>query len=1255
MTRPLRHLSVRVPWHDSAWNGHVCAAPTLNGACLKLNGIAESRNDAEEEERKGLKITDIDPASWPPCVAQHMPFMASFEYSRYISHPYSNSQRGTHSHYKPTLLRHPPYSTPVVPFYWMLQENMSELAQEYGLDIHVEREPNLGPKSAKTWVQGLENQQALLECFRDHIKPEKSLCFFYAKHVPFVEDPGAQRVLVGVGRVLNISPPQEYDYSTTDLSGKLRSLVWDLMVHHSIRPDSKDGFLLPYHAAINKAESDPSFNPMEIVALTPSDRLTEFSHVSQHVTHDAAIESLLSCSAALHNAQKAGLAGNWSNCFGWIDDRLNEIWKARGPYPGLGSSLSAFGLELGGFIAHELCSKQEENSDPWPLVSAMFSDPSKHLSSDLADTVGDTLREVWVSLPEERKDLLKLLSRFDLSKDQASLLYVQEERSSKDINLSDRQIIENPYRIYEHTRLTSEAVDLWTVDRGVFPHDEIRTKFPLPEPTGLKDGVDGRRVRAICVSLLEDAADKGNTLLPQSRIVKSIRDLDVQPGCPVNADILNVVKNEFRGVIEETQIADGDTALQLERLSQVGDVIRNSLERRIGGERLQIHANWQELLDDYLSKQDITIVDEQEERARQEKVAALEELSRSPLSVLVGPAGTGKTTLLSILCMQPEIASGHVLLLAPTGKARVRMEQSAKDLGLKGYTIAQFLTPSGYDVETGRYKLPKQAIHAEADTVIVDEASMLTEEMLASLLQSLEGVKRLILIGDPRQLPPIGTGRPFVDIVNRLAPDSSAEQLPRVSPGYGELTIRLRQAGQEREDLQLAEWFSGKPVAPGEDEISDILTQRRKSKYVRLIRWDSPGELRSCMIDALVEELNLDGPDDIAGFDKILGGNHANGYSYFNPQWKDRKGAAASAESWQVLSPIRSSVSGVGDLNRLIHKQFRQHTIEASQRRGDQRKLPEPKGPEQIVYGDKVINVINTKAGSHKYKHRKVYPNKDAPYIANGEIGMVEGYFWKNQDRNKGWDFRWKLEVEFSSQLGFKYSFTSQDFGEEGSPVLELAYALTVHKSQGSEFGVVFLVLPMPCQLLSRELLYTALTRQKERVIILHQGDANALRKYSHDDQSEIARRLTNLFDVPSPVEVDGHLYEDSLIHRTSRGEMVRSKSEVIIANQLASTPGLEYEYERALTIDGTTKYPDFTIQDQKSGQTVYWEHCSMLHVPSYKRRWEEKLAWYRSHEVIPQDEGQGSRGTLVISEDGPDGSIDSAHIKKLIASILDA
>lgn len=305
-------------------------------------------------------------------------------------------------------------------------------------------------------------------------------------------------------------------------------------------------------------------------------------------------------------------------------------------------------------------------------------------------------------------------------------------------------------------------------------------------------------------------------------------------------------------------------------------------------------------------------------------------------------------------------------------------------------------------------------------------------------------------------------------------------------------------------------------------------------------------------------------------------------------------------------------------------------------------------GSERIVYGDKVINLVNTNPTLPWNRHRTVYPKKNDPYIANGEIGMAVGYYWKEADRKKKVDFRWKLEVEFSSQPGFKYSFTSKDFGEEGSAILELAYALTVHKSQGSEFGTVILVLPNPCRLLSRELLYTALTRQKNRVIILHQGQRTDLLKFSTDDRSETARRLTNLFVVPAPIEIEGRFFEDNLIHRTMRGEMVRSKSEVIIANALHAK-GCDYLYEQPLTIDGVTKYPDFTIEDMESGETFYWEHCGMLHVPTYRRRWEEKLAWYKDCGIRPRDEGGGENGTLIITQDEANGSIDSKIIHDFI------
>ena len=281
--------------------------------------------------------------------------------------------------------------------------------------------------------------------------------------------------------------------------------------------------------------------------------------------------------------------------------------------------------------------------------------------------------------------------------------------------------------------------------------------------------------------------------------------------------------------------------------------------------------------------------------------------------------------------------------------------------------------------------------------------------------------------------------------------------------------------------------------------------------------------------------------------------------------------------------------------------------------------IPKPKGAEQIVYGDKVINIKN-------HGRKNVYPEENATfYIANGEIGLVVGQFRTKNMKSPPW----LLKVEFSSQPGYAYDFRDRDFGEEAEPILELAYALTVHKAQGSEFNKVILSLPNPCRLLSRELLYTALTRQREQIVILHQGARSEIRKFTSDDYSEAARRLTNLLQKPSLIEHKGKFYEERLIHRTLRDEMARSKSELTIADRLYSN-NIDYLYEYPLTLNGRTRYPDFTIEDAESGRKFYWEHCGMLLDPQYRERWERKLQWYRNNGILPWEEGGGQTVLLL-------------------------
>jgi len=1232
----VRHVSIRVPWHDTAWDGRVCAEPSLNGACLKLKRIAAERNDEAEDRVAGQSLEVLDQNDWPCCVAERVAFMAPFEYTRTARHPYVETSSDSHGHFAPTALRHPAYSAPAVPFAWLMNETLEEYGRQYGLDVDPSREPELGFKTI--WIQDRDNQQALLDCFCHHLVPEESLCFFYAKQVPFVEDGAGRRILIGVGRVRHVSPCKEYDYTTKDLKGKLRSMLWERMVQHSIRPDFKDGFLLPYHAALELAAKDPDFDPGELAAFSPEDRLPEFSYASELVTHDGALGALLACADSLKKA-KGRIEGPWDQCLQWIDRRVGELWKLRGPCPGLGAALCAFGLELGTFAAREIAAQLGENEDPWPLVDKVFSDPKKYLSAHAAKQFGKEMCAKWAKLKPQRRALLKLVSRFEVSADQATAVFVQEERNATKIDCTDEQILDNPYVLYEAMRLTADPISVATVDRGVFPDEVIQQAHPLPEPSLVESGTDARRVRALGVDILERAAGAGHTLQMRDQLVMSIRGLPIQPECPLDRDLLDVVSDSFEPEIGPAELADGSPAYQLSRLREMGDVIRQSVDKRIGGKRHKVDADWRKLLDERLDGKGKTKKkpDELEERARQEKTASLRELAESRMSVLIGPAGTGKTTLLSILCGHPDIAQGEVLLLAPTGKARVRMEQATQGVKLKGFTIAQFLSQSGrYDGKTGRYRLSDQTPKATARTVIVDEASMLTEDMLGALLQALRGVHRLILIGDHRQLPPIGAGRPFVDLVRRLAPADVEKRFPRVGAGYAELTIRRRQGGEQREDLQLADWFSGNELPPGEDDVFDTVVAKGESEHVRFVEWNSANEIEKALIEVLVEELRLKSIDDVAGFDLSLGALEGkNGYRYFNVSRNEKDGAEAAVEGWQILSPVRGLPFGVSAINRSIHRHFRSDMVRFAR---EKYFIPRPMGAEELVYGDKVINVVN-------HSRKQVWPRDDAnAYIANGEIGIAVGQFKTAKMKGRPW----ALKVAFSSQPGFQYDYTERDFGDESEAKLELAYALTVHKAQGSEFGLVVLVLPNPCRLLSRELLYTALTRQRDRVVILHQGPRSDIKAFASDELSETARRLTNLFVAPAPVEVRGRFFEEGLIHRTSRNELVRSKSEVIIADRLADMD-IEYLYEHPLTIDGETKYPDFTIEDAETGVTYYWEHCGMLHNPAYRQRWNRKLTWYHDHDILPHTEGGGSRGTLIVTEETDKTGISSAAIEELI------
>lgn len=1244
----LRNLSIRVPWHDQAWNGHVCADPLGNSSCLALKVIAEGRRDNIESAIALEAFDNLEADRVPPCLRTSGTFLSPHAYAYQSVMSYSTWSRD-HSHIKPTSVHVPAWGALAVPYRWMLKEGGFEIAKELGLEASPELEPvDPGWLARTSWIQGVINQEPLLEAFASPLVEEESLVLFYATRTPLIDS--ERRVLVGAALLAKKHSLQEYPYANRKPGG-LRALVWERPIQHTLRPARgggfTGGFVMPYHELQQHLEGMTEAEASSLVAFTPDDARSQFSYGSEHVTHGAAAAALISARNALQRI--AGLMdGPWERYISWIDDRLGRLWKLQGPAPGLGAVLSALHKGFNGTLfAMALSEMLKANADPWPTVDSIFS--GERAAPIGSPAITGMLRKRWQAWrgSATQLDLLKLLARLELTREQA-------ERA---ISMDVHSVLANPYLLFEDDRNSRDPIAFATVDRGLFPGAEVSTAHPLPAKCSpeLAEYDNEYRLRAVCVEILERNSNKGHTVLLTAQAAACIPDLAVVQPLPLDAEMVDICRDSFRGVVQV--IGKGkNLSVQLRRYEQIRELLSEAVGTRLATPPNDIKVGWRQLVDETFGA--VGEGDTDEEAARIEKAAALEKIARNRMSVLIGPAGTGKTTVIQFLLTRPDIVGTRIRLLAPTGKARVRL---AAETGQQGnvQTVAQFLLDGRYDPETGRYFTNIQAPKLEATTCIVDESSMLTEDMLAAIVDALPANCRLVLVGDPYQLPPIGAGCPFVDLIEYLRREHQ-------SRGVSELFTprRTRQEGSRdtvlaRADVQLAAIYSGRQLPPGEDEIVVDAIQGKDDDTVKYRRWQSASELPGLIESVLMEEFGCSQDELPQRLELSLGATRDDkGYINFE------HGCSASVAEWQILSVNRVGPGGSIFLNRRLKENLRAKrladTIESAKvpRYREWWRFPKPRGPEQIVYGDKVICVRNHRRSPYVYDSATT---RDEELIANGEVGLVIG------QRSWGRKSPRFTHVEFENRGDRNFSFSGKDFSEDGQPKMELAYAITVHKAQGSEFSTVILVLPSHSRLISREMLYTALTRQSERIWILHQGPFEhflALRQYMFSD---IASRCTNLFhslDLQAPTAVaeipinfrgaQRNFLTEKLIHRTLRGEMVSSKNEVVIANILYGLEKegfLRYQVEPALSFnEGRGRWADFRIDAQ--GQSWYWEHCGRLDDAQYRARWSRKLELYEANGYMVYSENQ-SDGRLIVTTDGPAEGIDSQAIEALARKVF--
>lgn len=383
-------------------------------------------------------------------------------------------------------------------------------------------------------------------------------------------------------------------------------------------------------------------------------------------------------------------------------------------------------------------------------------------------------------------------------------------------------------------------------------------------------------------------------------------------------------------------------------------------------------------------------------RYSKQQEMAIRSSATTGLLLVTGGPGTGKTTILNGVLSLYEQMGLRCVLAAPTGRAAKRLTEVT---GRDASTIHRLLE-AGVEPRTGNLFFARDNSNPlKADAVIVDEMSMVDILLLYHLLDALPDKVRVVLVGDPDQLPPVGPGFPFSDMLR-------SGILPSV-------------------------------------RLTEIFRQAQESLIVRNAHSVNRGEMpqfRNVKSDFFF--LPARSEEDVAQTIADL----------CKTRLPQRMGIPS--EQIQVLSPTKKGVAGTILLNRKL-----QSTLNPPDPEKREYKL----GDTVYREGDRVIQIRN----NYDIVWKKTDSTMVGTGVFNGDIGVIRAIDRQMETLTVVFDDR---EVEY-------------DFMQLNE--LELAYALTVHKSQGSEYRAVILsAWSGSGYLLNRSILYTAITRAKELLII---------------------------------------------------------------------------------------------------------------------------------------------------------------------------